>query len=172
MESADKTRRQLEIVALVKAAAIGSQEGLRRSLERRGHFVTQATLSRDLRELRIVRVPGEGGYHYAFASEASESRGTTAAGKTQLRAVAALEVTAIEANEMAVIVRTLNGRAQGVAAYIDGLDSPRILGTLAGDDTILVLPRSIKHTARIRADLEELLGPSQHRLASVRRQAR
>lgn len=152
----DKARRQRAILDVLAEESIGSQDELGRALRRRGHPVTQATLSRDLKDLRVGRVPVEGGYRYAVGAAAATP--SPAAAAQQLRQVATLEVTGIDANEIGVVVFTLTGRAQGVAVWLDGLKDPDLLGTIAGDDTILVLPRSIKKTARLRANLARVLG--------------
>ena len=68
------------------------------------------------------------------------------------------EVVGVESNEQVVVVRTLSGRAPGVGVYLDRLKHPEILGTLAGDDTVLVLPRHVRATAKLRATIEKLFG--------------
>jgi len=157
-ESALKTRRQHTILELVRQETPGGQEALLRALRRRGFDVTQATLSRDLKELRLVRAPGAAGYRYV-ESHGRETDGPGGEpGGVRLRSVAAEEVVSVAANETAVLVRTLTGRAQGVAVVIDGLKLPDLLGTLAGDDTILVIPRSIRRTSKLKRSLDELFG--------------
>jgi transcriptional regulator of arginine metabolism len=157
-EMADRVRRHREILAVVEGEAIGSQDDLRRALKRRGHPVTQATLSRDLRELRVVRVPTADGYRYAPAASAGEqAAGPTGSGGS-MRSMAAMEVTGLDANEVSVVVSTLPGRAQGVAVWLDALRLPEVMGTIAGDDTILVMPRTVKHTPRLKSRLADILG--------------
>lgn len=158
-ESPDRARRHRAIRSLVREEALASQEELVQALGRKGFPVTQATLSRDLKELRILRVPMDEGYRYAEAP-ADDAPAAALGGSEarRLKNVATLEVTGIDSNETCVIVRTLTGRAQGVAVWLDGLGLSDILATIAGDDTILVVPRSIKRTARLRASLSSLLG--------------
>lgn len=151
---ADKARRRHAILELIGEGDIPSQDALARALRRRGVRVTQATLSRDLKELRISRVPTEDGYRYAPAE-------TDAAGREGGR-LAEQEVLQVDANEQAIVIRTLSGRAQGVGVYLDGLRLPEVLGTLAGDDTVLVLPRRVRTTARLRKAIEELFGLETH----------
>jgi transcriptional regulator of arginine metabolism len=151
----ERLRRHREIRSLVREKALSSQEELVGALARRGHPVTQATLSRDLKELRILRVPTDDGYRYAEA--ASEGRPGEAESR-RLRSVASLEITGIDGNETCVVVSTLTGRAQGVAVWLDGLGIPDMLATIAGDDTILVVPRSVARTSRLREALAEVIG--------------
>ena len=161
-ETPEKMRRHRAIRTLLHEESVTSQQDLVRLLARRGFDVTQATLSRDLKELRVVRMPDGEGYRYHEASEAASAGDVDAAGEgpaaRRLRSVAALEVTGIDSNETCVIVRTLTGRAQGVAVWVDGLGLGELLATIAGDDTILVVPRSIKKTARLKARLQSALG--------------
>lgn len=157
-DSAEKVRRHREIRQLVRHEVVESQDALVRALEERGHQVAQSTLSRDLKELRIVRVPTDGGYRYLPQGAVAEPAPDETALTRRLRATAALEVTGVGANETLVVIRTLVGRAQGVAVLLDELELPDVLGTVAGDDTILVVPRSVKRVGRLRRHLAELLG--------------
>lgn len=151
----DKVRRQAALLAVLREEVIHNQEELRRMLRRRGFRVTQATLSRDLKELRVPCIPTAEGYRYALP-ETEPAAGPVSA-PTRMQNVAAVEVTGIDANEMAVVVRTLTGRAQGVAVWLDGLGLDNVLATIAGDDTILVVPRSVGATPRLKQELAALL---------------
>lgn len=151
----DKAKRQRLILEILERTAIANQEELAAELEDRRVSVTQATLSRDLKELKITRVPTGDGYRYQPAAQPSGNGGSP---PERLRQVAALEVTGIGANEVVVAVRTMSGRAQGVGAWLDALDLPDVLATIAGDDTVMVHPRSTKHTTRLRRRLAGLLG--------------
>jgi len=152
----DKARRHRAIVELVRAKPIPNQDALQRALAGNGHEVTQSTLSRDLKELRILRVPQQDGYRYLPAGE--EGRPASAPASRGFGLLAAAEVTAIEANETMVVVRTQIARAQGVAVYLDGLGMPDLLATIAGDDTILAIPATTKKTRALRSQLEKLFG--------------
>jgi transcriptional regulator of arginine metabolism len=151
---AGKARRQQAILDLVRSRPIASQDELVQALARRGHQVTQATLSRDLREMRVLRVPVAGGARYLPAGE--QAAATMAPAGTGMGRLAAAEVLGVDANESAVVIRTLTGRAQGVAVLLDGLGLPAVLATVAGDDTILVLPRSTRKTSVLRRRLAEI----------------
>ena len=154
-----KTHRHQAILAILQEQEIGSQEELRRSLKRRGHLVTQATLSRDLKELRIPCVPTANGYRYELPEVGTAPFSpVTETAPGRMRSVTAMEVTRIEANEVCVIVRTLSGRASGVGVYIDDQRLPDILATIAGDDTVLVVPRSVKRTRHVEKKLMQVFG--------------
>lgn len=159
-ETAEKMRRLRAIHSLLREESVTSQQELARLLARRGFDVTQATLSRDLKELRVARVPRDEGYRYEVPADGGAglvAEPPTGAEARRMRSVAALEVTGVDANETCVIVRTLTGRAQGVAVWIDGLGLDELLATVAGDDTILVIPRSVKKTARLKRRVESAL---------------
>ncbi len=137
----NKILRQLAIKEIIQAQPIASQEELCLELKKRNFDVTQATLSRDLKELGVVRANTDQGLRYALSNEGEERK---------IKSLIGLEVTRIDMNEVMIIIRTLPGRAPGVASFIDSLHQPEILGTVAGDDTVLVLPSSVARTESIR----------------------
>lgn len=142
----NKQKRHLAIIDLISSNPIGNQETLAQSLRKRGIQATQATLSRDLNELGVMRIPTGAGIRYALPGEPVEG---------QLRPIVAREVLAVKANESIILINTIPGRAQGVARYLDNQDDPEILGTVAGDDTVIVIPRSVKRIKRYRKHIEE-----------------
>lgn len=143
----NKNERQLTIKELITKRHIGTQDELVNLLRHAGLSVTQATLSRDLQELRIARVHSTEGAYYALSPEQEEQR---------LQSYIALEIESIDHNEALVVIKTLPGRAQGVAELIDAMHHPDVLGTLAGDNTIFVTPRSTKKIARVVKMLRDL----------------
>jgi transcriptional regulator of arginine metabolism len=148
-----KARRHQSILTLVREHPIASQEALAEKLAVYGHRVTQSTLSRDLKELRIHRVSDEDGYRYVPAGD-----GRITAGRRPtptLGNLAVTEVVAVAANEVSVVLRTQIGRAQGVAVYLDALDEPDILATVAGDDTVLVIPTSTRRVGAVKRRLSK-----------------
>jgi transcriptional regulator of arginine metabolism len=151
-----RARRRAAIRELVRTRTISTQDELLDVLAERGFSATQATLSRDLRDLHIGRVPSDDGYRYV---NADESDGETAPDTRQLlQSIAPIEVVGVDANELLVVVRTLPGRAQGVAALLDRLALDEVLATIAGDDTVLVVPASADRTDEVRSRLGEMLG--------------
>lgn len=143
-----KTKRQFAIKQIVTEQEITSQEDLAEALAEAGFDVNQATLSRDLREMGIVRLPTGSGSRYSFVTDTEDAR---------LKALLGYEVRSIEHNESLVIVKTLAGRAQGVAELIDSLKNPEILATLAGDNTIFIAPRSTKSISKVVKILQEFI---------------
>ena len=130
-----KRARQTEILAAVREHRPGSQEALREILSGKGIEVTQATLSRDIRELRLVKVPGSDGTSHDSVPDEWEST-------PALDSLLPTLFLSVDGVDNLLVVRTLKGAAQTVAAGIDGDDWPEVLGTLAGDDTILIVLRA------------------------------
>ena len=135
-----KTHRQNKIKEILRDHAIYNQEELVKFLSEEGIEVREETLSGDFQELGVVRTSATEGSRYTLNVEEAGN---------QIRKLISFEILSVESNEMLIIVRTLAGRAQGVAHYIDKLNSKLILGTIAGDDTILVVPASVKNIVDI-----------------------
>jgi len=140
--------RHFAIKEIIAARAIGSQEELRRRLLKRGCRVTQATLSRDLKMLGVAWIAGAGGGRYALQS-AGEVRA--------LRPLVGAEVVALQSNECLIVIHTLPGAASSVGEYIDVLEHAGIIGTVAGDNTVLVIPKLRKKTSAIEQYLRHKL---------------
>jgi transcriptional regulator of arginine metabolism len=143
-----KRERQFAIKEILAAEPVTSQGTLRSRLARRGCRVTQATLSRDLAELGVAWVATTNGGHYTIQPE-EEVR--------SLRPLVGIEVTAIVSNESLILIHTVPGAAGTVAEYVDVLRHPEILGTVAGDNTVLVIPRSLRRTRALLAILRDHL---------------
>lgn len=151
----NKQGRLFAIRQIIATRVVANQDELRHILESDGFEITQATLSRDLKELGVGRVHTPDGMRYVLDTGNEENR---------LATLIAYEIEWIEANEALVIVRTLAGRASGVAEIIDGFRHPDILGTLAGDNTIFIAPRSISRTAAIVEDLRRMVQTGERNL--------
>jgi transcriptional regulator of arginine metabolism len=142
----DKHDRHTVIRDIVTAHAVASQEELRRQLARRGWDVTQSTLSRDLRELRLARIPdAHGRSRYAFPE--SGIGGSDALARLE-RMLPEL-LTSVEGVQVLVVARTMKSGAQPVAEVLDQLEWPDVAGTIAGDDTVLIICRSAEGRERV-----------------------
>ena len=141
-----RARREV-IRRLLRTQVVGTQEALGELLRREGIDVTQATLSRDLARLKARRVTlPDGGTVY----ELDEARAPM--GLESLRAVHPL-VTTVDEGDAMVVVRTLPGGAPAVAVAIDSTRPHGVLGTIAGDDTIFIVPARGVKPARVKRDL-------------------
>ncbi len=131
---------------------MSSQEDLRKLLLHRGWDVTQATLSRDLRELRLARVPTPGGARYAVTD------GTIEESRVALETLLPQLFLRIDGVSDMIVLRTVPGGAQPIAAALDGEGWTDILGTVGGDDTILIVCRSGVARDRVLRRLKSLAG--------------
>jgi transcriptional regulator of arginine metabolism len=143
-----RKERLFAIREILSASHVSSQEELRRRLLRRGCRVTQATLSRDMTALGVVRVSSREGGQYTIPPPTELQ---------SLKPVVGIEVVSIRANEQTIIIRTLPAAAGTVAEYIDELQDSDILGTVAGDNTVLVIPRTVRRTSHIAGMLKRKL---------------
>jgi transcriptional regulator of arginine metabolism len=144
-----KLSRQNLILDLVQQESVANQEQLRRLLLRQGFDVTQATLSRDINELALVKTPA--GYSISRGGEHVEP-GYPSAG----RLVREFVVEVREAQNL-LVIKTATGSAQPVAAAIDSEGWAEIVGTVAGDDTILVISQNKKNAHRISLRIKGMM---------------
>ncbi len=144
-----KRDRQEAILQIVRSDRVSSQMELRKLLAARGMEVTQATLSRDLRDLRIVKVPrAKGGGCYTLPSDWEHA--------PSLEALLPNLFVSAEGTGNLLVLCTLTGGAQAVALGIDGEAWPEVLGTIAGDDTILLILREPEALETVRARIREI----------------
>ena len=142
--SATKHRRKLLRQLLLSGRGGSTQQQLVDELAERGVATTQSTISRDLKLLGAQRrVRDDGSFVYRLES----------AGRTNFPAGMVL---AVEHNETVIVIRTRVGRAPAVGLELDGLRHPDILGTIAGDDTVMVIPRSVERVRELAGALSEL----------------
>jgi transcriptional regulator of arginine metabolism len=144
-----KAWRQSQILDLIDRTAVSSQEALRQKLKERGIDATQATLSRDLKELGLVKRAGDGAY-----TRPGNERGSQAVGEQLRKALASL-VRGFERVESLVIVRTDPGQAQGLAILFDRSQLAEVAGTVAGDDTILLVCRGLDLAKTLEEQLNQ-----------------
>jgi transcriptional regulator of arginine metabolism len=146
-----KAPRQAAILEIVEREAITSQEQLRERLHERGIDATQATLSRDIRDLGLIKRAADGAYRKPSAADA------TAAGDPmeELTVAVADYLRHLDVVEQLVVLKTDIGMAQPLAVAIDRARVEEIVGTIGGDDTILVICRSAAKAASLSARLEQ-----------------
>lgn len=146
-----KYDRHNAIRELVANASVTSQDELRRKLVRRGFDVTQATLSRDIHEMRLYKGPNG----YALPNGVDAEEGDDMPSIHEVLESFGLKVKQAQ-NQLVLI--TTNGGAQPVALAIDHEDWEEVVGTIAGDDTILIICPDQKRASMLRARLEEMIG--------------
>lgn len=147
-----KLRRHEAIIDLVNNQDINTQEELMENLQKQGFKVTQATVSRDIKELRIFKALGKDGkYRYSTG-------GRNALDKTSgFESLFASSVEEVDSAENIVVIKTMSGMAQAVCMSLDNIDFENIVGTIAGDDTIFVLCRNLKATEEMLNKFRKLI---------------
>lgn len=147
---ANKRDRQATIRELIDGRPVESQEELRKLLLHRGWDVTQSTLSRDLRELRIARVPlPDGGARYAVATAAEDD-------SPRLDALLPHFFTHIDGVGELIVLHTLRSGAQPISEALDAEEWPEIIGTIGGEDTVLIICRSATAREKVIRRLKSL----------------
>lgn len=156
-----KNKRQNKILEIVSQNNVETQEELMGFLHELGHRVTQATVSRDIKELRLAKIPnGQGGYKYSVPTNVTQ-------GDLLRRAKRIFEdyVRSVDFSGSLIMIKTYPGGANAVAAVIDELGWPEMIGSIAGDDSILILTRSKDdepsepsgHTGEVYSRIRELM---------------
>jgi len=148
-----KAKRRLKIREIIATTDIETQEELAEALRQAGFSVTQATISRDIKEMGLVKTPtADGRYKYALPGG---DKGGSALQK--LRRALEDSFVKLDYTENFLVLKTLPGNAHAVAALIDLLDWPEVMGTIGGDDTILILCRDRQQTEKVAEYILQLL---------------
>ena len=145
-----KSYRQSAILEIVDREAISSQEQLRERLRSKGIEATQATLSRDIHDLGLIKRPADGAYRRAGAAV-----GPVVDAEVECRTAVDDYLRRYDVVDQLVVLKTDAGQAQPLAVAIDRAGLAEIVGTIAGDDTILVICRSAPDAAGLSKRLEE-----------------
>ena len=146
-----KSERQNEIIRLITSEDIETQEELASELRTLGYKVTQATVSRDIRELRLIQVASkDGGFKYA-----KPERHEVAVSE-RLARILTDSLVSVDASGNLIVVKTLSGSANVAAEALDNLGWAEILGTIAGDNTIFIVVRNETDTIEITNRIQKL----------------
>ena len=148
-----KSQRQAKILEIVSTRDVETQEQLLEALQNEGFYSTQATISRDIRELRIVKeLTKFGTYRY---STVSKELSTTFSGR--LNTIFRECVTGFDYAQNLVVVHTIPGLAGAAASAVDSMEMAFILGTIAGDDTVLIVMRDNNAASAFCTELKNIL---------------
>ena len=148
-----KGKRQQEILRIIEEQDIDTQDQLLAELRARGLQSTQATISRDIKELRLVKeLSGRGGYRYTL-SDRKNSTGVD----LRLRNIFKEGVTSVEVAQNIVVVKTMPGLASAACSALDNMQIPNMVGSLAGDDTGILIMRDNASAQLFEAEVHNLL---------------
>ena len=148
-----KNARQTEILNIIQATAVETQEQLLDALKQRGYSATQATISRDIKELRLVKeLTGKGRYRYT-----QSDRKTPAASDTRLRNIFKEGVVAVDVAQNLVVIKTMPGLASAACSALDGMEVDGMVGSIAGDDTGILIMRDNASAQMFNSEVHNLL---------------
>ena len=147
-----KTKRQEALLEIIRRERIDTQEELTNALRAAGFAVTQATVSRDIKELRLIKTLGEDGrYHYAAVKPAVSDKETA-----KLQTLFRDAVRSVDHACNIVVVKCLAGTAGAVCTATDSMHLPEVVGTLAGDDTIMIVVRTEADAVKLARTLKDM----------------
>lgn len=149
-----KARRQMKIQEIITKEAIHTQDELAEHLRGAGYDVTQATVSRDIKEMGLIKVPTpDDDYRYAIPGSAQ-----TVNSQERLKRRMQETVITVNDSENLIVIRTISGNAQALADLIDKVNWDEIIGTVAGDDTILLVIKPLSAVAEVRKRITDIMG--------------
>ncbi len=138
-----KNDRQEKILAIISGEAIETQEQLIERLRAQGVNSTQATISRDIKELHLIKEPAGGG-RYRYAVSAQKTKLNFA---DRLQTILRDSIVGVDYAQNIVVLRTMPGLAGAAGAAFDGMEIPRMVGSIAGDDTVMIVMRDTASAA-------------------------
>ena len=148
-----KAKRQQEILRIIQEHEVETQDQLLAELRERGVQSTQATISRDIKQLHLVKEPvGRGRYRYA-ASVHRHSLNVA----DKLRTIFRESIVSVDSAQNIVVIKTMAGLASGAAAALDGMQINAMVGSLAGDDTALLIMRDTEDALILCEEIKEML---------------
>ena len=148
-----KSKRQAEILRIIEDVDVETQDQLLSELKARGVTSTQATISRDIKELHLIKeLTGYGTYKYAVSG-----RKTSMNIAGRLRTIFKEGVTSFDVAQNIVVLKTMPGLASAACAAIDGMDIPSLVGSLAGDDTAILIMRTNEDAAEFCNEIHAML---------------
>ena len=147
-----KSKRHNKILEIINNVAIETQEELAEALKEAGYDITQATVSRDIKLLKLVKMQSENG-KYKYVAPTKEERDIN----DKLYSILANAALSVEQVDKFVVVKTLTGAASAAAEAIDSLYTNDVAGTIAGDNTIFVLVRSDEKALELIAKIRKII---------------
>jgi transcriptional regulator of arginine metabolism len=146
-----KNRRQKKILELIIRYEISTQEELMEKLKEAGFDVTQATVSRDIREMKLTKVETNGHLRYVAYRESDEDL------HEKYRKVLREGFLSMDNAQNILVIKTISGMAMAVAAALDSMDYPELVGCIAGDDCVMCAVRSLDDTVNLMAKLRRII---------------
>ena len=148
-----KNDRQAKILEIITSENIETQEQLRTRLQDAGIRSTQATISRDIKQMHLIKEPmGQGMYRYAVSGNRTKLNFAE-----RLRTIFRESITSIDSAQNIVVLKTMPGLASAACAAMDGMEFPFMVGSLAGDDTAFIIMRDNESADEFCKEIQEML---------------
>ena len=148
-----KNDRQSRILEIIERENVETQEQLQQRLQEQGVVCTQATISRDIKQLHLVKEPvGQGKYRYTVSSQRSRLNVAD-----KLRGIFRESIVSIDNAQNIVVIKTMSGLANAAAAAVDSMNVPYMVGSLAGDDTAFLVMRDTESAKSFCEEVHEML---------------
>ena len=148
-----KNERQAKILEIIAQEPIDTQEQLQERLQTQGITCTQATISRDIKQLHLIKEPvGQGRYRYTVSSQRNKLNVAD-----KLRTIFRESIISVDSAQNIVVIKTMAGLANAAAAAMDGMSISGMVGTLAGDDTALLVMKDAEMARGFCEDIHEML---------------
>lgn len=148
-----KNERQSKILEIIESEPIDTQEQLQQRLQAQGIACTQATISRDIKQLHLVKEPmGQGRYRYAVSVQRSRLNVAD-----KLRTIFRESIVSVDSAQNIVVVKTMPGLAPAAGAALDGMELEGLVGSLAGDDTAILIMRTNQTAEALAREIESML---------------
>ena len=148
-----KNDRQRRILEIVEREAIDTQEQLQQRLQEQGVTCTQATISRDIKQLHLIKEPvGQGRYRYTVSSQRNRLNVAD-----KLRSIFRESIISVDFAQNIVVIKTMSGLAPAAAAAMDGMNVPDMVGTLSGDDTAMLVMKDMDAARGFCEEIHEML---------------
>ena len=148
-----KNDRQSRILEIIEKEDVETQEQLQKRLQEQGVTCTQATISRDIKQLHLVKeLAGQGRYRYAVSSQRSRLNVAD-----KLRGIFRESIVSIDNAQNIVVIKTMSGLANAAAAAVDSMNVPYMVGSLAGDDTAFLVMRDTESAKSFCEEVHEML---------------
>lgn len=148
-----KNDRQNRILEIIERENVETQEQLQQRLQEQGVICTQATISRDIKQMHLVKEPvGQGRYRYTVSSQRSRLNVAD-----KLRGIFRESIVSIDNAQNIVVIKTMSGLANAAAAAVDSMSVPYMVGSLAGDDTAFLVMRDAESAKSFCAEVHEML---------------
>ena len=148
-----KNERQIKILEIIKAEPIETQEQLQQCLSDMGIHCTQATISRDIKQLHLIKEPiGQGKYRYAISIQRKRLNIAD-----KLRTILRESIVSMDHAQNLVVIKTMSGLASAAATALDSMRISGVIGSVAGDDTVLLVARDSKTAQDLCSEIMDMV---------------